>query len=156
MNINITIGSVEDVNEAVKAITALACWFTEMNEVKEYKITQPKGLKELAQSPQAAPLVPQSAPAPAPVPAAPVPAPVAPTPAPAQPAAPVTAPAATAPAITATDLQRAAGELLRANPGVRPELLAKMKELGATSITTIAADKVGVYADFLRSKGAVI
>lgn len=143
MNINITIGSVEDVNEAVKAITALACWFTEMNEVKEYKITQPKGLKELAQSPQAAPLVTQPAqPAPVPTPTqqAPVPA----------------APAATAPAITATDLQRAAGELLRANPNVRPELLAKMKELGATSITTIAADKVGVYADFLRSKGAVI
>lgn len=148
MNINITIGSVEDVNEAVKAITALACWFTEMNEVKEYKITQPKGLKELAQSPQAAPLVTQ--------PAQPAPAQPAPVPTPTQQAPVPAAPAATAPAITATDLQRAAGELLRANPNVRPELLAKMKELGATSITTIAADKVGVYADFLRSKGAVI
>ncbi len=148
MNINITIGSVEDVNEAVKAITALACWFTEMNEVKEYKITQPKGLKELAQSPQAAPLVPQPA-QPAPAQPAPVPTPTQQAPVPAAPAAP-------APTITATDLQRAAGELLRANPNVRPELLAKMKELGAASITSIPADKTAVYADFLRSKGAAI
>lgn len=95
----------------------------------------------VAQVPEV-PFTPTVPPVPA---AAPAPAPVAPSP----------APVASAPALTVADLMRAAGELVVADPNVRPQIQAIIRATGAGSVSAIPADQIPTVAAQLQQLGAV-
>ena len=90
-------------------------------------------------------------PAPAAVPAAPATAPAVPTAAPA-PAVPTTA----APGLTLEQLGKAGADLIAADPGKMPQLMAVLQQLGVPSIQHLQPDQIGPCAIALRGLGAKI
>lgn len=86
--------------------------------------------------------------APAPVPAAPAPEPGA-SPAP---AVPTTA----APAITLEQLGKAGADLITADPGKMPQLMALLQQFGVPSLQHLRPDQIGACATALRGLGAKI
>lgn len=75
----------------------------------------------------------------------------APAPAPA-PAVPTTA----APAITLEQLGKAGADLITADPGKMPQLMAVLQQLGVPSIQHLQPDQIGPCAIALRGLGAKI
>lgn len=69
--------------------------------------------------------------------------------------APAPAPVASAPALTVSDLMRAAGELVVADPNVRPQIQAIIRATGAGSVSAIPADQIPTVAAQLQQLGAV-
>lgn len=72
--------------------------------------------------------------------------------------APGSAPAAptTAPSYTVEQLQKAGGDLITADPGKMPALLALLQQFGVAAVTGLKPEQYGPFATALRGIGAVI
>ena len=88
----------------------------------------------------------------APVPA-PIPAPVQPAP---EPAVPSAVPIAQAPVFTHDQVGKAGADLLSADPGKMPQLLALLQQYGVRAIKELSQDQLGPFATALRGLGAKI
>ena len=72
--------------------------------------------------------------------------------------APGSTPAAptTAPGYTVEQLQKAGGDLITADPGKMPALLALLQQFGVAAVTGLKPEQYGPFATALRGIGAVI
>lgn len=91
-------------------------------------------------------------------PAAPTAAPSsAPAPAPVQQfQAPTAAPTTPAPGITLPQVSKAGADLIAADPGKMPQLLALLQQFSVPAITELKPEQIGPFATALRGLGAKI
>ena len=62
----------------------------------------------------------------------------------------------TAPSYTVEQLQKAGGDMITANPGKMPELMALLQQFGVAAVTGLKPEQYGPFATALRGIGAVI
>lgn len=62
----------------------------------------------------------------------------------------------TAPSYTVEQLQKAGGDMITANPGKMPELMALLQRFGVAAVTGLKPEQYGPFATALRGIGAVI
>ena len=62
----------------------------------------------------------------------------------------------TAPSYTVEQLQKAGGDMITANPGKMPELMALLQQFGVAAVTGLKPEQYGPFATALRGIWAVI